>query len=242
MLCLKEEMSCWFQFIVEMGEFYLDAVLMPVSLFLVVGYHVYLWRSLKNKPGATAMGVQWLERTLVAQGGGGGVGKSMQLVQSLRNNLMIIVLRASISIIISSSVAALTNNAYKASISNGISIGEGLMGKQSSGVFAAKYAAAFVVSVSSFVCSSFGAGFLVDACILVTTATATAQEIPSDHRPTSSHIQRLVHTGFTLAFIGNRLMWLTFPLLLWSLTPVALALSSLALIWGFSAMDFVDNI
>lgn len=207
----------------RMEELYIDGTLMSLSLLLVVGYHVHLWQCLKKKPEETTTGIQregrraWLERALQVEGG------SMQVVQSLRNNLMIIILRASISITVSSSVAALTNNAYRSKL------GFGTQSNSVSGLFALKFAAAFVVSVSSFLCSSFGVGFLVDTCMLVTTATAT------------THIQRLVDTGFALAFVGNRLMWLSFVLLLWSLGPIPVALSSFALIWRFSTMDFVHK-
>ncbi|KAG6580424.1 uncharacterized protein LOC111441778 [Cucurbita moschata] len=197
----------------KMEELYIDSTLMSLSLLLVVGYHAHLWQCLKKKPEKTTWGIQregrraWLELALQLEGG------SMQVVQILRNNLMIIILRASISIAVSSSVAALTNNAYKTQqlFRSGTQ-----SSAANSGLFAVKYAAAFVVSVSSFLFSSFGVGFLIDTCMLVSTATA------------STHIQRLVDTGFALAFIGNRLMWLSFALLLWSLGPIPVALCSFA--------------
>ncbi|KGN58953.2 hypothetical protein Csa_002405 [Cucumis sativus] len=209
----------------QMEELYIDGTLMSLSVLLVVGYHLHLWQCLKKKPEKTTRGIQregrraWVERALQVEGG------SMQVVQSLRNNLMIIILRASISITLSSSVAALTNNAYKSKV--------GFLGSTDQSIiswlFAVKYAAAFVVSVSSFLCSSFGVGFLVDTCMLLTTPTPT------------THIHRLLDTGFAFAFVGDRLMWFSLVILLWSLGPIPVALSSFALVWGFSLEDFVTK-
>lgn len=46
-----------------MGVFmYLDTVLVPLSLFLTVGYHAYLWRSIKTRPSTTTIGADALKR------------------------------------------------------------------------------------------------------------------------------------------------------------------------------------
>lgn len=35
---------------------YSDTVLVPLSLFLTVGYHAYLWHNIKHKPAVTTIG------------------------------------------------------------------------------------------------------------------------------------------------------------------------------------------
>jgi hypothetical protein len=41
---------------------YLDTILAPLSLFLMVGYHAYLWHCFKNKPSQITEGIAALKR------------------------------------------------------------------------------------------------------------------------------------------------------------------------------------
>lgn len=41
---------------------YLDTILVPLSLFLTIGYHAFLWHSYKNKPFLTTIGMHMLRR------------------------------------------------------------------------------------------------------------------------------------------------------------------------------------
>jgi hypothetical protein len=41
---------------------YLDTILAPLSLFLMVGYHAYLWHCFKNKPSQITEGIEALKR------------------------------------------------------------------------------------------------------------------------------------------------------------------------------------
>ncbi|KAH0680808.1 hypothetical protein KY290_023001 [Solanum tuberosum] len=41
---------------------YLDTILVPLSLFITIGYHAYLWHHLKHKPSHTTIGMNMLKR------------------------------------------------------------------------------------------------------------------------------------------------------------------------------------
>lgn len=41
---------------------YLDTILVPFSLFLTAGYHVYLWLNFKKKPFSTTIGINEIKR------------------------------------------------------------------------------------------------------------------------------------------------------------------------------------
>lgn len=41
---------------------YLDTMVVPLSLFLTVGYHAYLWHIYKNRPSLTTIGANSLTR------------------------------------------------------------------------------------------------------------------------------------------------------------------------------------
>ena len=42
---------------------YLDTILVPLSLFITIGYHAYLCHNIKNKPSRTTYGINKLRRT-----------------------------------------------------------------------------------------------------------------------------------------------------------------------------------
>lgn len=102
-------------------------------------------------------------------------------------------------------------------------------------MFALKFGAAFVVSMSSFLCSAAGVGFLVDSCVLVSTAAE------GGGGGGGGHVRKLVELGFGLAFVGDRLMWVAFLVLVWCVGPFAVVIASLALVWVFYSVDFVGQ-
>ncbi|XP_030519381.2 uncharacterized protein LOC115732834 [Rhodamnia argentea] len=208
---------------------YSDTVLVPLSLFLTVGYHAYLWHSIKRKPSVTTIGHDVQKRKawfLALKEGDEKAG--MLAVQSTRNTLMVTILTASIAILINLALAALTNNAYDAAHL----FGSTLFGSKSPKIFALKYGSACFFSSFSFLCSSMAVGYLIDANFLI---NAT----PGDGTFSSSpYTQVVFERGFLLALFGNRLLCMTFPLLMWMFGPVPVALSSGALVWGLYELDF----
>ena len=150
----------------------------------------------------------------------------MLAIQSLRNAQMVTISTASIAILVNIALAALTNNAYKAThLLHGT-----FSGSQSGGIYALKFGSASVFLLTSFLCSSMGLGFLVDANFLLNIADC--------ENTSPEYTQKVSEQGFMLAHIGNRILFISFPLLTWLFGPVPVALSSLALIWGFYQLDF----
>ncbi|KAK9291101.1 hypothetical protein L1049_009288 [Liquidambar formosana] len=205
---------------------FLDTMLVPSSLFLTVGYHAYLWHNFKNKPSLTTFGIDTLRRRVWFQDMKEGDDKKGVLaVQSLRNTLMGTILTASIAIIITLMLAALASNTYNASHL----LNSAFFGSQSGRIVVLKFGSASLFLLVSFFCSSMALGYLIDANFLI---NATG-ELSSP-----GYTQMIFERGFTLAVFGNRVMCITFPLLLWMFGPVPVALSSVALIWGLYMHDF----
>lgn len=152
----------------------------------------------------------------------------MLAVQSLRNTLMATILTASIAILANVALAALLNNAYRAShlLNNPI------FGLQSGGILALKFGSASLLLLLSFLCSSMSVGYLIDANFLINAC--------GDHELSSfaGHTHTIFERGFMLALIGNRVLCICFPLLLWMLGPVLMALSSVGLVWALYELDF----
>ncbi|GFY82601.1 hypothetical protein Acr_02g0008410 [Actinidia rufa] len=156
----------------------------------------------------------------------------MLAVQSLRNTLLATILSAIIAIIIGLVLGALTNNSY-----NGTHLfTNSLFGSQSDWILMLKYGSASLFLLASFLCSSVAVGCFVDANFLIN-ATSADDELPS-----TAHAGRVLERGFSLAVVGNRLLCMAFPLLLWLLGPVPVALSSVALVWGLYDLDFAGKL
>ncbi|GFY82435.1 transmembrane protein, putative [Actinidia rufa] len=86
--------------------------------------------------------------------------------------------------------------------------------------------------ITNYFFGSVAVGCFVDANFLIN-ATSADDELPS-----TAHTGRVLERGFSLAVVGNRLLCIAFPLLLWLLGPVPVALSSVALVWGLYELDF----
>ncbi|GMY25712.1 hypothetical protein FCV25MIE_20954 [Fagus crenata] len=206
---------------------YLDTILVPLSIFLTVGYHAYLWHNFKKKPFTTSIGINELRmRAWFLDIQQGDDKKGMLAVQSLRNTLMATTSTASITILFNMALAALTNNSYKASRDL---FDNQIFGLQSDGMFALNFGSASLLLLLSFLCSSMSIGHLIDANFLINASAEFA---------CPGHTQTVLERGFLLALIGNRVLCITLPLLLWMLGPVLVVLSSMALVWLLYELDF----
>ncbi|KAF7144160.1 hypothetical protein RHSIM_Rhsim05G0231300 [Rhododendron simsii] len=226
---------------------YLDTILVPLSLFLTIGYHAFLWHSYKNKPFLTTIGMHMLRRRSWIQDMqqarpssiyrflAGDDKKGMLAVQSLRNTLMGTILTASISVIINIALACLTNNTYYASrlLNNRI------FGSRTDMILVLKYGSASLFLLVSFLCSSMAVGCLIDANFLI---NAMSSGEDHDQIYTNAYTQRIMERGFLLAVVGERVLCVTFSLLFWMLGPVPVALSSVALVWGLYVLDFAGKL
>ncbi|KAK7287079.1 hypothetical protein RIF29_00104 [Crotalaria pallida] len=208
---------------------YLDTILIPLSVFITLGYHAYLFHTIKNKPSSTTYGIDKQRRTAwclnLIQGDD---KKAMLTVQSLRNTLMAAILTASITILVNMALAAMTNNTYN--VSHHL-FKSSFFGSKSDKIFILKYGSASLCLVISFLCSSMAIGFLIDANFLMNSY--------GDFLISNGYTQIILERGFTLAFIGNRVLCVAIPFMLWMLGPVPVLLASLATVFVLHEFDFV---
>ncbi|EXB54249.1 hypothetical protein L484_013975 [Morus notabilis] len=207
---------------------FLDAIFVPFSLFLTVGYHAYLWYCLKKKPSRTTRGInlQTIRRTWFLKIVEGGDKNDMLVVQSLRNSQMVAILNASFAILLNTALAALTNNSFKGSYL----LNTPFLGSKSGKMFVQKYGLASFLFLFSFFCSSQALALFMDANFLI---NASSAEFSS-----SEYAEIALERGFLLVLIGNRLLLITFPFLLWIFGPLPVVLSSVALVWWLYELDF----
>lgn len=228
----------------------LDVILLPTTLFITIGYHAYLWHRLAHsKPCLAALSLDSIKRrSWLQQLNQGDDKKGMLAVQSLRNTLMATILTAIVTITISLCLAALANNSFNAanhpllmslrfheppqysSTSSSIFL-EGL---QSGKIAALKCGSTSIFLLASFLCSAMGLGCLIDANFLVNALGGDLSSFPDPE-----YARSIMERGFRLAVVGNRVLCITFPLLLWVMFgPIPAALSSLALVGVLYEHDF----
>lgn len=156
----------------------------------------------------------------------------MLAVQSLRNSLMSAILSASIAIAMATSLAALANNAYN---SRRRLLRDEFFGSQEGPTVVLKYASALLFLLFSFVSNSLAIGSIIDANFLINSAVVASDVTAVFDRQAN----RMLRRGCVLAVVGSRVLFVTFPLLLWFLGPVAMAVSSIALLAVFYGLDFI---
>ncbi|CAI9097172.1 OLC1v1033536C1 [Oldenlandia corymbosa var. corymbosa] len=213
-----------------------ETLLVPLSVLVTLGYHAYLCHSLRRHPGVTTIGFNCIKRrSWLHQLNQGDDKQGMLAVQSLRNTLMGSILTGTVTIIITLCLGALINNTFNVfhhfrrmilfSVVTDTSAPTGLESK----IIAIKYGSAYIFLVTSFLSSSLGISYLVDANFLI---NAVGGELDAEYTRT------VLERGFTLVAVANRVLCLTLPLLLWMFGSVPMFISSLALVWLLYQLDF----
>lgn len=211
---------------------YVDSIIVPISLFFTIGYHAYLYHYLKLHPSHTTIGLNALKRRAwLRELNQGDDKKGMLAVQSLRNTLMFAILTATVTVVVTLCLAALTNNAFCAS---DILTASALFGSQSPRIMLLKYASASIFLLASFLCSSIAVGFLVDANFLINAI--------GEFAAAGGYTEAVVERGFAMAVVGNRVLCMALPLLLWLFGPLPVAVSSAAMVWVLYQLDFAHNL
>ncbi|KFK31732.1 hypothetical protein AALP_AA6G151800 [Arabis alpina] len=222
----------------------IDSVLVPLSLFIAVGYHVFLWNTFKHNPSRTSLGIDSSKRKSWFRDIKEGDDKTgMLAVQSLRNKKMVTILTATIAILIFLSLAAITNNAFNAShlftSANHI-----FLGSQKGTIFVLKYASASLLLAASFFFSSLSLSYLMDANFLINAIVKkTEGDCGCGYGMTGTasfreYTRLVLERGFFMAMVGNRVMCVSVPLLLWMFGPLPVIASSLGLVWVLYQFDF----
>uniref|UniRef100_A0A803MI25 Uncharacterized protein n=1 Tax=Chenopodium quinoa TaxID=63459 RepID=A0A803MI25_CHEQI len=173
-----------------------------------------------------------LESTL-SRGGNGFKGddkKEVLAVQSLRNTLMESILTATITMLITTALAALANNAYKAS---DLLATTQFFGSQTGRIVVLKYGSALVFLLTSFLCSSIAISYLVDANFLINA---------SGELLSRGHTKRVLERGFLMGVVGSRMLCISLPLLLWLIGPVFVLISSLVMVWILYGLDYATKL
>lgn len=156
---------------------------------------------------------------------------------------MVTILTATVSILILLSLAAVTNNAFKAShlFTTADDI---VLGSKNPTIFVLKYASTSLLLAVSFFFSSLAVSYLMDANFLINAIAKMHEgDCDCDYELTGTgsfreYTRLVLERGFFMAMIGNRVMCVSVPLLLWMFGPLPVFVSSLGLVWVLYQIDF----
>ncbi|CAA6661882.1 unnamed protein product [Spirodela intermedia] len=195
----------------EVGDYFLDLILVPLSISLTAGYHAYVYRSLsagRRRPLA-AVKIAVLRRAWFSTVVKDDSKKGMLGVQSLRNSLMVAILSATMAIVLNTALAALCNNALKAAA---LLRHARAFGGQSGTLLVHKYAVASLMLMLSFLCSSAASGCMIEGGFQV--------------------------NGVAAGSGGEPVLLVSASMLTWLLGSVPLVVSSAALVLMLYQIDF----
>ncbi|CAL0299949.1 unnamed protein product [Lupinus luteus] len=214
----------------EWRKYYLDMILVPLGLFINIGYHVWLWHKVRTHPSSTIIGINahgrrfWVPAMLKDI-----EKKNILAVQTLRNMIMGSTLMATTSILLSAGLAAVISSTY--SIKKPLN--DAVYGAHGEFMVALKYVTLLTLFIFSFFCHTLSIRFLNQVSILI----CTPQDINS--MMTTEYLTVLFEKGTILNTVGNRLFYSALPLVLWIFGPVLVFLCSAAMLPVLYNLDFV---
>ncbi|XP_024986120.1 uncharacterized protein LOC112521471 isoform X2 [Cynara cardunculus var. scolymus] len=233
----------------EWKKCYLDVILVPLSFFITIGYHLWLWHKVRNQPLTTIIGTNnrgrrlWVSaimenlNVLSWNREYNGVQfrariqdndkKNILAVQTLRNTIMGATLMATTSILLCSGLAAVISSTY--SIKKPIN--DTVYGAHGEFMVALKYVTLLLVFLASFMCHSLSIRFINQVNFLI--------NCPSESSVTCEYVAELLEKGFTLNAVGNRLFYSALPIVLWIFGPVLVFVCSVTMVSMLYNLDFV---
>ncbi|KAK1285651.1 hypothetical protein QJS10_CPB20g01889 [Acorus calamus] len=207
---------------VELQKEYLDLVLVPSSLVLMLGYHLYLLYRILKFPHTTVIGYEnhnknaWVERMLQKET---DISVAISVITS---NVSTSSYLASLSITLSSLIGTWVGNSSKTLFENV------LFGDRSLSTYAIKYIsilACFLIAFTSFMQS---VRYYVHASFLISTLES---DLPIEY------VQRAVIRGGNFWSLGLRALYFATMLLLWVFGPIPMFICSVTMVIALHILD-----
>ncbi|KAL9230445.1 hypothetical protein vseg_005794 [Gypsophila vaccaria] len=218
----------------EWRNCYLDMVLVPLGLMIMMAYHVWLWNKIRVNPLSTIIGTNSCGRKYwVASIMKDNDKKNILAVQTLRNTIMGSTLMATTSILLCSGLAAVLSSTYSVKKP----INDSVVGAHGEFMLAIKYVTLLTLFLFSFLCHSMSIRFINQVNFLIN--TPPSQDVGCCRVISPKYVGELLEKGFGLNSVGNRLFYGALPLLLWIFGPVLVFLCCVALVTVFYNLDLV---
>ncbi|WVZ13754.1 hypothetical protein V8G54_011320 [Vigna mungo] len=213
----------------EWRKYYLDVILVPLGLVMIVAYHVWLWYKTQTQPFTTTFGREADSRrswvlVMIKEID----KKNVVAIQSLRNWIMASTLMATSAILICAGLGAVISSTYTAKHA----IKSTIFGADSELMVGLKYGILLAAFLFSFFCHTCCIGFLNQINILICS--------PQDHKSlvNSQYLTQIFDKAMLLNTLGNRILYSALSFLLWIFGPVPTFLSSMVMLVLLYNLDF----
>ncbi|CAH2044374.1 unnamed protein product [Thlaspi arvense] len=221
----------------EWRKWYLDAILVPLALVLMLCYHIYLFFVVRTHPFSTILGINsrgrriWISAMIKEN-----QKMNILAVQTLRNIVMGATLMATTCVLLCAGLAAVISSTY--SIKKPLN--DAVYGAHGDIAIAVKYLTILTIFIFSFFSHSLAIRLLNQVGILVNIPHLDSN--PSgEFYLTSEYVSELFEKGILLNTVGNRLFYAGFSLMLWIFGPILVLLSVLVMVFVLYHLDFVSS-
>ncbi|XVF51124.1 hypothetical protein PTKIN_Ptkin04bG0159500 [Pterospermum kingtungense] len=211
---------------------YLDCILVPIGILLMVSYHLWLLYRIVKHPTKTVIGVNEINRRFWVRAMMEDVAKNGVLaVQTLRNNIMASTLLASTAIMLSSLIAVLMTSG-----TNGRSSWF-VYGDRSDLTFSIKFFSILVCFLVAFLLNLQSIRYYSHASILINVPFKKMSQHQRHHHLTAEYVATTVNRGSYCWSLGLRAFYFSLPLFLWIFGPLPMFFCCIALVFMLYFLD-----
>ncbi|KAL6845425.1 hypothetical protein ACP4OV_024920 [Aristida adscensionis] len=210
----------------------LDAVLVPLGVAALAGYHLWLLYAILRHPTRTVIGLNAIARNRWVAAMMANTEKNGVLaVQTLRNNIMASTVLATTAITLVSVISVFIGVTSPAS-SSSKAPPRLVYGSKAGEVFAAKYLAVSLCFMLAFVCNVQAIRLYAHASFLLgglpPPSTAGERELPAPEAEAfAAYVARTVNRGSHAWSLGLRAFYVSLALFLWTFGPIPMLACSL---------------
>ncbi|GLT49258.1 hypothetical protein SLA2020_228270 [Shorea laevis] len=221
-----------------MEKRYLDFVLVPLGIFIMVAYHVYLFYRIINHPTKTVIGINAMNRRYWVLSMMEDVAKNGVLaVQTLRNNIMASTVLASTAIMLSSLIAVLMSSGNGNGNGNKFGLGWFDYGDRSERAFSIKFFSILLCFLVAFLLNVQSIRYYSHASILINVPFKKISPHQRHHQLTADYVATTVNRGSYFWSLGLRAFYFSLPLFLWIFGPIPMFLCCLLLVFMLYFLD-----
>ncbi|XP_060968269.1 uncharacterized protein LOC133035858 isoform X1 [Cannabis sativa] len=217
-----------------MEEKSLDFVLVPLGLFLMGAYHVWLFFIIHRHPRKTVIGLnaqsrhQWVFSMMSDP-----LKNGVLAVQTIRNNIMASTLLATTAITLSSLIGVFVSST---SNSEKISTSVIVYGNKSPTLSAIKYFSILLCFLVAFLCNVQSIRYYAHVSFLVTVPTW------NDRKDSMEYVGRNLNRGSFFWSLRLRAFYFSFPLFLWIFGPIPMFVCSFIMVFILYFLDTTTTI
>ncbi|KAG0453868.1 hypothetical protein HPP92_025172 [Vanilla planifolia] len=211
---------------------YLDFVLVPLGLAVMIGYHLWLLDRVRRRPKQTVIGINAVNRRMWDP-----IKNGVLAVQTLRNNIMASTLMASTAIMLCSLITVLMTGGG-GGCGGGDAAQHGLLvGNTSLTGLSLKFLAILLCFLAAFLLNVQSVRYYSHASILINVPLRCRWQ----QRTSPEYVARAVNWGSYCWSLGLRACYFSLPLFLWVFGPIPMLGCCLVLVVMLYFLDIYSD-